>query len=359
MKRSTRFLPTMLACAAFALGAGTAMAEPSGTLTASSSYDVISLNPTGSTGADLGTALTSKALFDTLLTRAGDTFSPSLATSWSVSDDGKSYTFQLRDDAAFHDGSPVTAADVVASVQTFAETPGPLAALWKPVTAEANGDHEVVLHLDVPKGSLLSNLTALEIMPAAAAGNEDFWNSPVGSGPFVFESFSPGQELRLTANADYWGGAPNIANLVFRVIPEISSRVAAIETGEIDVTWNIPDDLLPSLRNNADLTVETVTSLSSYVLWFNPSDGPLADTRVRQACGTRWTSKSWCPSCTRSAARWPTPRCHRKCSVTPRSRRTRTIRRRRRNCWPKPVSRMALSCRCSSRAPSSLPSSTP
>ena len=270
-----RVLPGLLGCTALALSAGIALAEPTGTITASSPYPTQSLNPTGSTSADLGTALASKALFDTLLIRKGDQFIPSLATEWSANEDGTAYTFKLRDDVTFHDGSPLTAKDVAASIKLSSETPGPLAALWKPVSAEVVDDFTVTLNLERPMGALLSNLSTLEILPADLMGNEDYWNAPIGSGPFKYNAFNPGQELRLDAYEDYWDGAPKAAHLVLRVIPEISSRLAALETGEIDATWNVPDDLLPELEGNADLSIEMVPSLSSYVLWFNPSEGPL------------------------------------------------------------------------------------
>ena len=278
-----RVLPGLLGCTTLALSAGIALAEPTGTITASSPYPTQSLNPTGSTSADLGTALASKALFDTLLIRKGDQFIPSLATEWSANEDGTAYTFKLRDDVTFHDGSPLTAKDVAASIKLSSETPGPLAALWKPVSAEVVDDFTVTLNLERPMGALLSNLSTLEILPADLMGNEDYWNAPIGSGPFKYNAFNPGQELRLDAYEDYWDGVPKAAHLVLRVIPEISSRLAALETGEIDATWNVPDDLLPELEGNSDLSIEMVPSLSSYVLWFNPSEGPLSDVRVRQA----------------------------------------------------------------------------
>ena len=277
------FVPGLLGCTALAFSGSLALAEPTGTITAASPYPTQSLNPTGSTSADLGTALASKALFDTLLIRKGDQFIPSLATDWSADAAGTAYTFNLRGDVTFHDGSPLTARDVAESIKLASETPGPLAALWKPVSAEVVDDDTVVLNLERPMGALLSNLSTLEILPAGLIGNEDYWSAPVGSGPFVFNAFNPGQELRLDANSDYWNGAPEAAHLVLRVIPEISSRLAALETGEIDATWSVPDDLLPELESNPDLTIEMVPSLSSYVLWFNPSEGPLSDVRVRQA----------------------------------------------------------------------------
>src|SRR5262249_8028834 len=87
----------------------------------------------------------------------------------------------------------------------------------------------------------------------------------------------------IVKNANYWGGPPLLDQITFLELPDVSSRVNALTTGEIDVTWGLPPDQLPTIQSNPDLTVETAPSLAFYYQWFNNSRKPFTDAHVRQA----------------------------------------------------------------------------
>ena len=276
----SRPLATLLL--SLALSAITLAAASGGVLRVAVPYALTTLDPYGTNSLDLATTTAALHIFDTLVTREGDTFRPSVAASWS-NPDPTTWTFELRDDVTFSNGEPLTAADVVASIDRYVSQDGPAAALFAPVTASANGDHEVVMKTESPFGTLLGNLTRMFIAPADALANADFGTAPIGSGPFVVKSFSVDDTLVLTANASYWGGRPSLDGLDLVRIPEVSSRLTALQTGEIDLTWLIPADQLPGLESDPNLTVDSVPSYSSYVIWFNASKPPFDNVLVRRA----------------------------------------------------------------------------
>jgi peptide/nickel transport system substrate-binding protein len=105
----------------------------------------------------------------------------------------------------------------------------------------------------------------------------------VGSGPFVVDSFTPGQELRMLPNPTYWDGAPPLQELVFQSIPEVSARMTALQTGEVDVTWAMPDDQIAALRGDTSITVENVDSPGVLTMWMNSGEESLKEAAVRRA----------------------------------------------------------------------------
>src|SRR5690606_19902964 len=140
--------------------------------------------------------------------------------------------------------------------------------------------HTVVFTTDSPLGTFLSNLALLFIAPAASMDDPDFFLKPVGSGPFVVESFTPGDRIVLAKNEDYWGTPAKVDTLVIREIPEVSPLIAALETGEVDLTWGIAPDQLPGLLSNPDVTVESMPSFQYFMNWFNSSREPFTDPNV-------------------------------------------------------------------------------
>lgn len=253
-------------------------------------YELASLDPHGPNAIDLATTTASKHLYDTLVVRTADGVGPGLARAWE-NPDPYTWRFYLREDARFHDGSPVTAQDVKASFERIRQLGGPAAPLFEPVeSVEAVAEHEVVFKTSEPLGTLLVNLTRLFVLPAGRMDEPGFFSRPVGSGPFQAVSFSPGSILVLKRNPNYWGGAPEVERLEFVNIPEVASRMVALQTGEIDVTWLIPSDQLPALQNHRAIKVESVPSWTSYVLWFNSSREPFDDVRVRRAV---WHAIDW------------------------------------------------------------------
>lgn len=246
---------------------------------------LVSLDPHGAQSVEEATAVVSSHLFDTLVARdpASGELVPRLALSWQPLDE-LTWEFKLREGVTFHDGSPFTAADVQATLERVKTLEGPLAPLWAQVSGVETPD-DLTVHFTAtePQGTVPSSASLLFITPAALSNNEGFFDQPVGLGSYTFASWTRDAELRLEANPDFWGGAPGIQTLIFRDIPEVAARVTALETGEIDFTYALPADQLPSLQENPDLTIASTPTYAYYFNWFNNSREPFTDARVRQA----------------------------------------------------------------------------
>lgn len=259
--------------------------KPTGSLTVSQPGKLVSLDPHGPQSADRPTITSSRQIFDSLTFRdpASGEIRPALAESWQTPDP-QTWVFKLRQNAKFHDGSPVTANDVKGTIERIQALKGPIAPLWADVeSVEAPDNTTVRIRTKTPVGTLLTSATLLFVMPASMANESGFFNRPIGSGPFKVANYRPDAELRLDANTDYWGGAPGVQTLLFRDIQETAAKVTALETGEIDFTWGLPPDQLPALRRNNELKIESVPSFAYYFLWFNAKREPFTDKRVRQA----------------------------------------------------------------------------
>ncbi|MEV4619167.1 ABC transporter substrate-binding protein [Asanoa sp. NPDC049573] len=286
---------TRLTAAAAALGIVTATAACSttsggsgegtkagGTLTVASPYPTQSLDPHGASGASTGTQIAAQAIFSRLVKAKPDgQLAPDLATKWEANAEATSWTFTLRDGVTFSDGSPADSADVVASVKRVVDLKGPNAANFTGIDVKADGPGTVVFTEPKPDPALPGKLTLLFVTPSEVT--DASFTKPVGSGPFKVDAFTPGQSLSLTANPDYYGGAPKLDKLVMRVIPEVSARMTALKTGEIQATWGIPDDQVTQLESNDALTVRSVPATSVYTMWFNSGEPALAKPEVRRA----------------------------------------------------------------------------
>lgn len=260
--------------------------EPGGaatTLRASSDRPFLDLNPFGPTNVEQSTLLAASLLYDRLVVREGDGIEPSLASEWSQPDD-LTWVFTLRD-AAFGDGSPVTAEDVKASVENIAQGETPQAPLWVDLEeVEATDDKTVTIRTSAPLGTMLANLSLISILPADVVGDASaFASNPPGSGPFRVTSFTASDHLHVEANPDYWGGAAASPAIEFPFIPEVSTRMTALTTGEVHVAWSIPPDQLDQMSNQDGMRVEAVPSTINYFNWFNSSREPFTDVRVRRA----------------------------------------------------------------------------
>jgi peptide/nickel transport system substrate-binding protein len=210
----------------------------------------------------------------TLLRRDADlAIATDLATGWEVSDDGLTWTVTLRDDVAFTDGEPLTAADVVHTFETAATTGG-IRGLEVLEAAEAADDTTVVFRLAEPRSTFVNRLTTLGIVPAHAHG-DDYGRNPVGSGPFVLERWDEGQQLVAVRNDDYHGEAPAFERVVFLFTQE-DATMAAARAGEVHlaaVPQTLADEPVDGLRL---VPVESVDN-RGIVFPFQPDEGRTTD----------------------------------------------------------------------------------
>ncbi|OLF14142.1 peptide ABC transporter substrate-binding protein [Actinophytocola xinjiangensis] len=251
-------------------------------LRAAFSQPINDLDPHGPSSVDEASLLAGRLIYDTLIRRNGEELEPAVAQSWEQPDDN-TWVFTLRGDVKFHDGTPLTAADVKASLERVKAANTAQSALWATVSSvEASDDTTLTITTERPLGTMLVNLSLMFILPAATMNTEGFFAKPVGSGPFKVESFTPADELALTS-VEHWSGKPKLKEVSLPYLPETSSQITALRTGDLDILWPVPPDQLRELEGVEGITLETVPSYVYYFNWFNCGKAPFDDPRVRRA----------------------------------------------------------------------------
>jgi peptide/nickel transport system substrate-binding protein len=222
----------------------------------------------------------------------GNLLAPALAESWTVSPDGLTYEFVLRRGVKFHNGEPVTAEDVKFSFERYRGSANKT--LKEGVAAVETPDPgRVRFRLKQPWPDFLmfySTATGAGwIVPkkyVEKVGDDGFKKAPIGAGPYRFVSFTPGVELVMEAVEGYWRKTPGVKRLVLRVIPDPTTRYAALKNGEIDVTYWMTASLGEDLRRTPGLTLRPVVSnVMQWVAFVDQWDpkSPWHDRRVRLA----------------------------------------------------------------------------
>jgi peptide/nickel transport system substrate-binding protein len=231
------------------------------------------------------------ALHDALVKpMPGNPMANSLAESWSMSEDQRVYEFTLRKGLKFHNGDPFTAEDVAFS---FKRAKGAqLQEKVKEVVIIDPHKAQFVLHEPWPDfmafyGTLAS--AAGWITPKnyfEKVGAEGFKAHPIGLGPYKFVSMKPGIELVMEANEDYWRKVPSVKRLVFQSVPDGSTRLAMLKSGEVDVAYLLEGQLGESIRDDPKLKLVFSGGIGTFFLdFFDMWDpkSPFADQRVRKA----------------------------------------------------------------------------
>ena len=218
-------------------------------------------------------------------------FVPRLAESWDVSDDGMTYTFNLRDGVTFHNGAAMTSEDVTFSLDRAITTPGSqigfLAAKVESITP--TDDLTVVVQMNEPWPYLLHDVSghSAPIWPKDhfnEVGLEAFLQAPVGTGPFVWDSADPGSSITAVANPDYWEeGKPLMASVTFQVFADDTARATAVQGGQADVAEAPPRNQLREFEGRDDLKVYWFPSTRVDVIAINVREAPFDDATFRKA----------------------------------------------------------------------------
>lgn len=247
-------------------------------------------------------AMVQRVVLDSLVFQESDgTFSPWLAESWEVEDDGAAYVFQLREDVVFHDGEPFNAEAVKANFDRIADPETASAQAASMLGGEFYAGTEVVDEYTVrvsftqPYAPFLaaastallgfySPLVLEESTETLKAGGPGI---TVGTGPFELTDYTPDQEIVYTRNDDYaWGpdeaGAPSFETLRVEILPEASVRLGVISSGEADVASQLPPNLAAEVPDDVTVEANEYPGLP-YSLYLNEKYGVFADERVRQA----------------------------------------------------------------------------
>ncbi|MFO7544010.1 MAG: glutathione ABC transporter substrate-binding protein [Trueperaceae bacterium] len=254
-----------------------------GTLIIAQGTDPTNLDPSLST--DSPSASVSSHIFETLfeLTPEG-TIEPMLASGYTVSTDGLTWTFDVRQGVTFHDGTPLTANEVKASLERFIDPDNAYTfrfLLTRISEVNVLDTHKVEVKLASQFAPLLAHLT--HSSTAIVMTGLDLDETPVGTGPFEFVSWERGQRVDLKRYEGYWGEKPGIEGLRFLAVPESTTRMALVETGEAHVSVRVPPQDIARLNANPNVTVENVSSVRTIYIYFNNTMEPMNDPRVRQA----------------------------------------------------------------------------
>lgn len=221
---------------------------------------------------------------------------PALATAWQISEDGKSYTFTLREGVKFHDGTRFDAEAVkfnfdrmLDESHPYHETgPFPLSFFFSAIEEVTMVDDMTVrFDLNEPYAPFLSNLaypTGLIVSPAAVAKHgKDFGRNPVGTGAFEFAEWEGNTKVVVTRNDDYWDGNAELEAVIFRPITDANTRVAEMLSGGLDIMVEVPPDNVATFASDEDYNLLEQAGPHVWFLILNAKEGPMADKRVRQA----------------------------------------------------------------------------
>ena len=241
-------------------------------------------------------------MFDQLISADSEgNIYPGLATSWDVSSDGLEYTFSLRDDVSFHDGTKFNAAAVKATFDSIVDpetgSQGAVDILGPYKETIVIDDFTAKVVFERRYGSAITAFTETElsiVSPTALdkLGNEGFGMAPVGTGPFMFKNWEANKKVELVRNPDYnWApeymdgsGPSQVANLTYRLIKDTSTRVAALEAGEVDIAELVPPLDMRRFDSSGDLSTVTGTvSGLPYSAFLNTTTGVFQDVNVRKA----------------------------------------------------------------------------
>ncbi|GJM45410.1 MAG: peptide-binding protein [Gemmatimonadota bacterium] len=310
MKRSTFFAPGLgllivsLGCGGPSGGEGesSGTSEETGPVRGGTVVIGIPAGPDNLIDATSSTAVGDEVIarmFLPLTSLAADleSYEPELARRWESSEDGRSVTFHLAENARWHDGEPVTSADVLFTHELLTDPlVGYSARSYKDFITDvvADDDFTVTFHfdrrypyqvLDASAGAILPE-HLLKDAPRDQLVATDFARHPVGCGPFKFSRWEPQQFVELVANDDYFEGRPYLDRVLFRIVPEKTSLITQLETGEIDVMPNVPPHEIERLRKSAKhIRIQASEDRNyTYIGW--DSTNPLfASARVRRALG--------------------------------------------------------------------------
>jgi len=288
-----RRLLVLLAAAALA---SLALAQPTmgGVLRVGMQTDPVGLDPhitnATSTRNMLENVYDTLVMFDSSLRIV-----PGLAESWTASDDGLAWTFTLRDGVTFHDGTPLTASDVVFSIErigdpAIASPRGDDFAVVEEISAP--DDRTVVMSLSEPFSPLLSKLAAslnVVVSQAAVERYGDLQENVIGTGPFRFAEYLPQTRMILERNDDFWGtddagnALPYLDGIEFVFYPDPTARTTAIATGNVDFIEYVPAADIEILTMDPNVAIVGGLSANFRSIYFNVERAPFDDVNVRRA----------------------------------------------------------------------------
>lgn len=263
--------------------------QQGGNLVFARSADLLSLDPTAI--VDNMSIWAEEQIFDTLYTvnQDGKGVHPSLATGYAVSPDKLTWTFTLRPGVKFSSGTPLTAADVAFSINRARKSTQGLGYIDSAITSvTAPTLSTVAIHTKYPWAPLLADVSLYTngIVPANFGGKSEkaFWADPVGTGPFMFKSWTKGQSLVLVRNPNYWQqGKPYLDSITYTNVSDDNTRALQLQGGQAQIDMFPPFSSISSLQSKPGVFVKLFPSTEVDMLLANEHVAPIKDVHVRQA----------------------------------------------------------------------------
>ena len=280
-------LRRFLAIAAVACAMPVAANAADDTLTLAVRLEPPHLDPTAGAAAAIDEIVYSNVFEG--LTRIGPdgTVGPGLAESWTISDDGLTYTFALHTGVKYHDGTDFDSADVVFSLDRARgeDSTNAQKVLFEPIESVSAPDAQtVVIRLQRPTGNFTFSMGWGDAIIVAPESAEDNKANPVGTGPFRLARWVRGDRIEIERNPDYWGEPVYFNRVVFKIISDPAAALASLLAGDVDAFPQFPaPENLPQLQSDDRFEVVLGTTEGETILSMNNAKPPLDDVRVRRA----------------------------------------------------------------------------
>ena len=226
------------------------------------------------------------AICDPLIWQAPDgSFTPYLCTKWEVNENSTEWTFYLRDGVKFSNGKPLTAKDVKATFEYPAKNNLLYSGSFRGLEVQIINDLTVKLIFDEPNGafSTFAYLFPIFSEEVLAMGPDEVAKNPIGSGPYKLKEWNPTKNVILERNPNFWGDAPYYDEIEYAIIVEDSTRLAALQTGEIDIADGIPADMYDAVNNNPNLELLPIPACNYMWLGLACDKPPFNDKKAREA----------------------------------------------------------------------------
>jgi peptide/nickel transport system substrate-binding protein len=275
-----------MSVAALALSGGAALAQQTD-ITIGMQLEPPNLDPTGGAAAAIDEVVYANVFEGLTRYNADGSIAPGLAESWDVSDDGRTYTFHLREGVSFHDGTAMDAEDVVFSLDRARaeDSTNAQKALFAGIeSVEAVDPQTVKITLSAPDSAFPTNMAWGDAVIVAPESAGDLATAPVGTGPFKLGRWVQGDRIELVENPDYWGEKPALKSATFKFISDPTAAFAAMMAGDIDAFPAYPaPETLAQFEADPRFTVIVGSTEGETILAMNNKSEALSDVRVRQA----------------------------------------------------------------------------
>lgn len=290
-KIATMFLGVMMLASPLAVSAADKQATDKDSLVFVNYRDIRDLNP----HLYGGEMFAQYIIYERLVSITADGYAPALAESWKISEDGKTYTFKIREGVTFHDGEELDAYAIQANFDALIENKSRhtwLEMMRLLVSAKATDKYTFEMVMEKPYYPMLTELGVTRpfgmVSPKAMkdGSTKDGVNKFIGTGPYILDKFVTDEYAIFKANENYWGGAPDIKEITVKVIPENQTRILAMEKGEIDLIYgkNMLDaDAINKYVDSDKFQVQLSDATGTRHILLNTTNEILKDLDVRKA----------------------------------------------------------------------------